>query len=115
MLIASRLDRFHFLGKDIMATRPPVSPAQPPIRGLGREFLGAFLVLASVVGAAWIGSTLIGWRSWALLGCLVVMAVGTGLLLRLLGEDGSSSGNGAETGRLTVVDPDDPDAMLPRR
>lgn len=98
-----------------MATRPPVSPAPPSIRGIGRELLGILFVLGAIVCAAWIGSTVIGWRSWALLGCLVVMAAGVGLVLRSLSDDGNPSGSGAETGRLTVVDPDDPDAMLPRR
>jgi hypothetical protein len=95
-----------------MATRPP---ANPPVRGIGREILGIILAFGSIAGATWIVSTLIGWRAWALLGCLILAAVGAGLLLRSLGPDGNPSGNGAETGGLVVVDPDDPDAMIPGR
>lgn len=95
-----------------MATRPPVDP---PIRGIGREVVGIILALGSIVTATWIVSTLVGWRAWALLGCLVLAAVGVSLLLRAIGDDGNPSGNGAETGRRIVVDPDDLDGLIPGR
>lgn len=89
---------------------PPQKDPSTPV-----ALFGALLFLASFGAFEWILFDTFGWRIAALPALAIFGTLGYVLCWVPVSGNAGTSGNGTGTGYTVQLDPDDPDAGIPRR